>query len=153
MRFSGSVGLGLVGTSGPLVVGDPAGWAKSQLSELNAFDILRACGFEASRAPTNLIGPRIECVERLLSRQVEGKAALLFNTPGTSPGMRHLIEAMDGKYRYKRKTDGSYEALPAKDEWSHCADSLQYACLGVDMEASRQRRKWEVTQVSMAGWV
>lgn len=116
-----------------LVVGDPAGWAKSQLNEQNALDILKAAGLAAVPAPTNDPDKRIQAVESLLSQQVDGGPLMLFSSEGTSPGMKHLVGALDGGYKYKRKTDGSYETSPMKDKWSHVSDALQYLALGADM--------------------
>lgn len=138
-----------------LVIGDPAGWAKSQLSEENAYDILRAAGFEAVRAPTNDVKPRLEAVEKLLSQQVEGKPMLLFSPEGTSVGMKHLIAGLDGGYRYKRRKDGGYEAAPDKNHFSHDNDALQYLCLGANLQggAVMQNQRREVEAIGMRGWV
>lgn len=136
-----------------IVVGDPAGWAKSQLSEKNAKDILVENGLDAVRAPTNDVKPRIEAVEHLLAQHIDGKAALLFSSEATSPGMKALIAAMDGGYMYKRKTDGSYEATPQKNKHSHPSDAMQYAALGANLSVGsvlQTARKVEV--VSSAGW-
>ena len=135
-----------------LVVGDPAGWAKSQLNEENAFDILKKCGFQAVRAPTNDITPRLEAVEKLLAQQVEGKAMMLFAPESTSPGMKHLIAALDGGYMYKRKKNGSYEATPEKDKYSHCADALQYLALGVNLQGGEFQRRAVAVKAAPRRW-
>lgn len=122
-----------------LVVGDPAGWAKSQLSEESAFDVLRKCGYEAVRAPTNDIDKRIAAVEGLLLQQTEGKPMMRYSPPETSAGMKHLITGLDGSYKYKRKTDGSYDLSPAKDQWSHDNDALQYLALGSSLSGGSMR--------------
>jgi hypothetical protein len=103
-----------------LICGDPAGWAKSQLNEQNVEDIFVAEGFRSVRAPTNDPTKRIGAVEKLLASQVNGSAALLFSDAETSAGMKHLVQAMYGGYKYRRKKDGSYETEPLKDEFSHC---------------------------------
>ena len=136
-----------------LVIGDPAGRAKSQLNEETPFDVLKKAGLQAVPAPTNDITPRIEAVEGLLSQQVEGGALMLFNRESTSPGMKHLIAAMDGGYMYKRKQNGSYDATPDKNKFSHCADALQYLCLGANMSGgSMQSQRREIQPVNYA-WV
>lgn len=128
-----------------LVIGDPAGKAKSQINEETAFDVLKKCGFKAVPAPTNDIEPRIRAVESLLSQQVEGKAMLLFAPETTSAGMKHLVAAMDGGYMYKRKQNGSYDATPDKNKYSHCADAMQYLALGADLSGgSMQSARREV---------
>ena len=79
-----------------IICGDPAGWAKSQLNEESCYDVLKRCGFEAVRAPTNEIDKRIRAVEHLLSQQSDGGAAMLFSHESTSKGMKHLITGLDG---------------------------------------------------------
>lgn len=135
-----------------LIIGDPAGNAKSQLNEENAFDVLKKkCKLSAVPAPTNDIEPRIRAVESLLSQQVDGKAMLLYNTEDTSAGMKHLIAAMDGGYMYKRKQNGSYDTTPDKNRFSHCADAMQYLALGANLEGgSTQSQRREVQTVPYA---
>jgi len=124
------------------VIGDPAGWAKSQLSEENAFDVLKKCGFTMSRpAPTNDVDKRIQAVEHLLAQQVDGKAMFLFSPETTSKGMKHLIAGLDGGYMYKRKTDGSYEVTPQKNHYSHDNDALQYLALGANLTGGANFRQ------------
>jgi hypothetical protein len=139
-----------------IIIGDPAGWAKSQLNEENAFDILKKCGFHtAVRAPTNDIEPRIAAVEHLLAQHVEGKPMLVFSPAATSPGMKHLLMSLNGGYKYKRKQDGSYESSPAKDKFSHCADALQYLCLGANMAGGsglEPPKRREVKPYAASGW-
>lgn len=123
-----------------IVVGDPAGWAKSQLNEENAFDVLKKCGFTtAVPASTNDIDKRINAVESLLMQQIEGKPMVTFSAEHTSKGMKHLIAAMDGGYKYKRKNDGSFEVTPLKDKFSHCADATQYLALGASLQGGTAR--------------
>ena len=136
-----------------LVIGDPAGWAKSQLNEENAYDVLKRCGFSAVKSPTNDITPRIAAVETLLAQQVDGAAMMLFGHESTSPGMKHLIAAMDGGYKYKRKTDGSYETSPQKDRFSHCSDAVQYLCLGANMSGGTGQVQAKTVEPVKYQWV
>lgn len=124
-----------------LVVGDPAGWAKSQLSEKNAEDVIGEAGLECVPAPTNDIDKRLQAVETLLAQQVDGVAMLQFAPETTSKGMKKLIGGMDGGYRYKRRTDGTFEVTPQKNSFSHPADALQYLALGANLEGSSGRVK------------
>lgn len=119
-----------------LVIGDPAGWAKSQLSEKNAYDVLKEHGFAAVPAPTNDIDKRLQAVESLLGQQVDGGAMWLLAPESTSKGMKKLIAGFDGGYRYKRRTDGTYEVTPQKNSFSHLADAAQYLALGVNLEGT-----------------
>ena len=123
------------------VVGDPAGVAKSQLGEENAFDVLKKCGFTSARpAVTNDVDRRIQAVETLLAQQVDGKAMFMFSPENTSQGMKHLIAGLDGGYMYKRKTNGSYDASPEKNQYSHDNDALQYLALGANLQGGSQFR-------------
>jgi hypothetical protein len=110
-----------------IFVGDPAGWAKSQLNEESVADVFRRMQLLARRAPTNDPEKRIAAVERQLVLQTEGKAMMLVD-----PRLTHLIRGLNGGYKYKRKQDGSYEDKPNKDEFSHDQDSLQYGTLGIE---------------------
>lgn len=103
-----------------LICGDPAGWAKSQLSEENVEDVFKAEGLKSIRAPTNDPTKRIASVEKALAGQINGGPLLLFSASTTSDGMKHLNHAMYGGYKYRRKTNGTYETEPLKDEFSHC---------------------------------
>jgi hypothetical protein len=49
------------------------------------------------------------------------------------PGCKTLIRGFRYGYRYKIKKNGEIEDRPDKNEHSHLADSLQYACLIIDM--------------------
>jgi len=109
------------------VIGDPAGWAKTQINELTCADILAQNRLPAEKAPTNDPVMRIEGVERLLVRQIEGKAYFLIDK-----SCKQVIRGFNGGYKYKRKQDGTYEPKPLKDEHSHLADAVQYLCGGLD---------------------
>lgn len=109
------------------VIGDPAGWSKSQINELCCADILSQNGLPAERAPTNDPIMRIEGVERLLVRQIAGKAYFLVDKT-----CKQVIRGFNGGYKYKRKMDGTYEPKPQKDEHSHLADAIQYLVGGLD---------------------
>jgi len=135
-----------------LVIGDPAGWVKTQLSEESVADVFRRQGLVAMRAPTNLPEKRIAAVEKLLSRQIDGKA--LFKVDARCA---HLVRGLHGGYKYRRKQDGSYEASPMKDEYSHDQDALQYLALGIDSghvasAVLSQSQRREVVAVSAKGW-
>jgi hypothetical protein len=134
-----------------IVVGDPAGWVKSQLSEESVSDVFKRQYMVAVRAPTNDPEKRIAAVEKLLARQTDGKAAFLID-----PRCRHLIQGLYGGYKYKRKQSGEYETTPMKDEFSHDNDALQYFCLGLDATGGaallQNNGRRDVISVSAAGW-
>lgn len=138
-----------------IVIGDPAGWAKSQLSEENVHDVLTAAGLLAVRAPTNDPEKRIRAVETLLSQQVDGEAMILFSPPEASKGMKHLVTGLDGSYKFRRMQSGAYETSPQKDQWSHDNDALQYLCLGASLNGGAvlpTAGRREVRPVSARGW-
>lgn len=135
-----------------LVIGDPAGWAKSQLNEENAYDVLRRCGLQAVRAPTNDVDKRIAAVEGLLSRTTDGGPMVMFAPAETSPGMRHLLAAMNGGYKYKRRTNGEYEITPSKDKFSHVSDALQYLALGADAGGRQLNSGVRKVEVASYAW-
>lgn len=131
-----------------IFVGDPAGWARSQLSEKNVEDVFRAAGLRAVKAPTNETDKRIQAVERTFMRQVDGQAYHLI-----SPHCTLLARALGGGYRYKRKRDGTHEVQPDKNPSSHPADAHQYFCLGLDLNSGEEFEGRRTVQVaSAAGW-
>jgi hypothetical protein len=137
------------------VVGDPAGVAKSSVSEESNFDAMKRLGFPCFPAPTNDIDPRLRAVEAMLSRQSDGGPALMFSRSGCPK----LIRAMGGGYRFARTKAGTLRPIPEKDEHSHPADCLQYACLianggmmEVISERIRPRQRRSVNRMSPAAW-
>jgi hypothetical protein len=104
--------------------GDPAGTGRSALAAKNktSFTILRSRNIKAFPAFTNDIDLRIGTVNYFLGRD-EG---LLI-----SPHCTNLREAMGAGYVFKesKNTNGQILSVPLKNEYSHIADALQYACL------------------------
>jgi hypothetical protein len=127
---------------------DPAGFMKQQMNELTLVDALKAAGFRCVKPPTNKPEYRIQAVERLLARQVEGKAMYLID-----PRCTTLIKGFVSGYRYKQKRNGILEDAPEKNEYSHPHDANQYADLVIDMNIRgvgvRSGRR-EVKRVSYA---
>lgn len=104
-----------------LAVLDPAGAAKGQANDVSPMDVLRSCGLRVITAPTNLIPPRLEAVERHLLR----RDGLLLD-----PSCEYLIAALASEYKFKLKKNGEMEDKPEKlHPWSDLADALQYLCL------------------------
>jgi hypothetical protein len=110
-----------------LIVGDPAGTQRAQTDERSVFDILKQEGFRVVAAKTNTIVSRINAVDKLLTRVVDNKPAMLID-----PSCTALITALRGGYRYKIKTNGETDDKPEKNASSHVADAFQYACLHAD---------------------
>ena len=107
------------------IVGDPAGNQRSTLYEETSFDLLKRAGFMAYPAPSNNIDARLRAVEAYLFQQRDGGAAMLIDEERCPT----LVRALSGGYRYARTKAGQLKPLPEKNEYSHIADALQYACL------------------------
>jgi hypothetical protein len=110
-----------------LIVGDPAGQQRAQTDERSVFDILRAEGFRVISAKSNSVVARVNAVDKLLTRTVDGKPGHLID-----PCCTHLIAALRGGYRYKIRQNGEADDKPEKNSHSHVADAHQYACLHAD---------------------
>jgi hypothetical protein len=108
-----------------VMVGDPAGVAKSTIYEETSFDALKRLGFSAFPAPTNDLDPRLRAVEAFLLAQRDGGPAILIDK-GRCPT---IVRALGGGYRYGKTKAGQRKPNPEKNEWSHIMDALQYVCL------------------------
>lgn len=112
------------------VVGDPAGVAKSTISEETSFDVIKRMGLSAFPAPTNDIDPRLRAVEALLGQQRNAGPALIINKLACPM----LFRAMSGGYRFLKTKAGALRPTPDKmdpEGFSHVADTLQYVALVV----------------------
>lgn len=107
------------------MIGDPSGNSKSSIYEETTFDVLKRLGFNAFPAPTNDIDPRLRAVEAFLLGQRDGGPAIMFDRDRCPV----LVRAMAGGYRYAKTKAGIRKPAPDKNEYSHIADALQYACL------------------------
>jgi hypothetical protein len=112
-----------------LVVLDPAANTRSQTDERTVLEVLRAEGFQVRTARTNAIQPRVSAVDSFLTRMIDGKGGIVFD----SEHCNSVIMALAGKYRYRIKKAGDVEDSPEKSHpWSDIADALQYLCLHAD---------------------
>ena len=100
--------------------GDPAGDQRAQTDEETPFMVARSLGFNAIKAPTNDISIRIETVQELLGKLVDGRPALFID-----PSCQMLISGMEERYRFEDDND-----IPDKNDASHVQDALQYMLLG-----------------------
>lgn len=128
-----------------LVVTDPAGVQRAQTDERSAVDIIKAEGLRVISARTNSVSARINAVDDLLMRQVDGDPAFLVD-----PGCTQLKAAMMGGYRYKARGDGDID----KNKHSHVAEALQYLALHIRnaSEGSLVRPVREIRTVAAVGW-
>jgi PBSX family phage terminase large subunit len=106
-------------------VGDPAGKAKVATNESSAQDILASMGIFVREASTNELTPRLEAVQRQLTRTTKGRPKMIID-----PRCTRLIEGFDGGYHYKERSNtGEYSEIPEKNRFSHVHDAIQYLCL------------------------
>jgi hypothetical protein len=137
-----------------VIVADPAGREKSQLTEDSAFDTLRTMGFLVYPATTNDLEPRLRSVERACRVHVMGEPGLQISRSGCPS----LIRALSTYYRYKRKRDGVLDDRPEKNHpWSDLADCLQYLCMSAAADLSgrvirRDRPRAARPQITAAAW-
>lgn len=91
--------------------------------------------------------PRLDSLRKVMRRDIDAR------TPGflLSPACPTLREALNGKYRYRKKQipgRDEYDASPEKNPWSHVVEALQYGVLGATGAARREdaaggeRRSW-----------
>jgi hypothetical protein len=108
------------------VVGDPAGIAKSNISEETSFDAMKRLGFIGYPAPTNDIDPRLRAVEEWFLKQSDGGGGILIDRKRCPV----LVRALAGGYRYAKTRAGVRKPLPSKSHpYSDIVDCLQYVCL------------------------
>ncbi|WP_170759975.1 hypothetical protein [Ruegeria lacuscaerulensis] len=110
--------------------GDPTGGSKGQGTDYTPYLIFAAHGMSVAPAPgNNAISIRLEAVDSLLNKMIDGSPALLLD-----PHLRTLKAGMAGAYHYaKVKGQSRYQEEPYKDRFSDFCDAFQYACLGAGL--------------------
>jgi hypothetical protein len=108
--------------------GDPTGDYRAGTDETTPFQIMRAAGVRVLPSPSNDPVVRVEAVNQVLMRMVDGDPGFLIHKK-TCPV---LVTGFLGGYHYRRlQTSGEkYEDKPNKNKFSHIHDGLQYAFLG-----------------------
>jgi hypothetical protein len=127
-----------------LIVVDPAGVQRAQTDERSAVDIIKNEGLRVIPAKTNKVSARINAVDDLLMRQVDGDPAFLLD-----PRCTRLKAAMMGGYRFDK--NGGID----KNKHSHVAEALQYLCLHISSAgdgAAHMIQRRDVKKVASAGW-
>jgi hypothetical protein len=107
--------------------GDPKGNDKGVNDGRTGYEIYMANGIKIDAPPglkQNMIATRVDAVASVLNEMESGRPRFLL-----SPICRTLKIAMAGRYHNERDDEG--ELKPSKDRYSHIADALQYACLGL----------------------
>lgn len=108
------------------VTGDPSGNTGSQSDEVSCADIFRHYARKGlgkvkmawSNAPVNRQGATDFFLSRLVDR---GMPAYLID-----PGCDWLIQALGGKFQFKKYKDGRESADIEKNDWSHIGDANSY---------------------------
>lgn len=137
-----------------VVIGDPAGVAKSQYDELNAFDIFKREGIPAVPAGTNDLDTRLRNVEYYLLQQRDGGPAMIFDKSRCPT----TVQGMGGMYRYGKTTLDVSKPAPDKNAWSHPCEAVQYGTMGTRGNTARAiakaltPRRMKRPAMSSAGW-
>ena len=120
---------------------DPAGNARASTDEESWMDAISAAsGVRFRGVSTNNVLPRLEAVRAPLGRVIDHRPGLLL-----SRRCRVLRRALVSGYHYRRVSvpggGERYADVPAKNEYSHVADALQYALLGGGEWTKATRRR------------
>ena len=129
---------------------DPTAAQRSQANEAAPIDVVRRF-FPCYQASTNRFERRVNAVETLFMRSIDGGPAVLID-----PREHFLIESLGWGYRFKRMRDGesNTNTEPEKNIWSHTAEAFGYLCVmlvGASGIEARTRRR-EVSVASARGW-
>lgn len=94
---------------------DPACWQRSQVDEKTIAMAVAARGFKPLKASTNVPERRVQAVEGLLARQIDGGPAFLVDRDCT-----HVTNTLEWGHRYKKSTNGVQTVVAEKNHYSHC---------------------------------
>ena len=110
-----------------IVVGDPAGKARSQVDSRTCYTIFHSYNIKAYPAYTNALHDRIKAVNIYLTRTIGEDPAFVI-----SPTCKYLRKALISEYKFRklRVSGDRYSDMPEKNIYSHIAEALQYALLG-----------------------
>lgn len=110
---------------------DPACFSRSSLDEKTLAQAVQKRGFKVVKASTNDPERRINAVENLLARQIDGGPGFLID-----PSCTHTVNCFAWAYRFKRTQTGQGTATPDKNHAANQADSCQYMALAFDAGVS-----------------
>lgn len=140
--------------------GDPAGARRGDLDEKFALEMLNdgytemlcELPFDTDAADTNALVPRISGVEHFLNRMIDGAPALILH-----PRCSVLRKGFAGRYEYKRVQvvgEERYKDVPAKNQYSHPQDALQYLCRGIlsDVQEDDDEDYYPERKVGLSGY-
>jgi hypothetical protein len=94
---------------------DPACFQRSQVDEKTIAQAVQQRGFVAIKASTNDPERRIQAVEGLLTRQIDGGPGLLID-----PSCTHIVNTMEWGHRWKKTPSGLTSTTAEKNHHSHC---------------------------------
>lgn len=113
---------------------DPACFQRSQVDEKTIAMAIQQRGYTVVKASTNDPERRIQAVEGLLTRQIDGGAGFLID-----PECRHVSNALEYGHRWKKTTNGLTSSTVEKNHFSHVGDAVQYLALHYNMQIPGQR--------------
>lgn len=102
-------------------IGDPAGKSRDTTKRSPKIYLAEECGIHVEDG-IQTFKTRKEAVVGRLTRQIMGEPAILID-----PSCIRLIDGFEGGYAYPEiGTSGYFASEPAKNEYSHIADAVQY---------------------------
>jgi len=114
-----------------IAYGDPAGAGLQQGDDISCMDIQNEEGMVVLPAPgNNDPSVRVDAIAKHLKTMVDGEPGLLI-----SQKCSVIRKALNGGYRHKRMQvagDTRYADKPEKNRFSHIAEALEYAVLGMN---------------------
>ena len=110
---------------------DPACFQRSQIDEKTIAQAVMMRGYRVVKASTNDPERRVQAVEGLLTRQVDGTAGFLVD-----PRCTHILNAMEWGFRYKKTQGGVSTTTIEKNHFSHIGDAVQYLALHYNVQAA-----------------
>jgi hypothetical protein len=109
------------------------------------------CGIDIVPAPTNLMGPRYEAVDTLLTEFIEGEPSLLID-----PRCMVLRRGFNSGYRFGKTRRHGDEVLTNEvvdNDYTHPHDALQYVALGsCDYAALSKRVGYQRKTTKVVHW-
>lgn len=116
-----------------LVTGDPSGVNRAQGNEVSCVDIFKGYKRQLGRV-------RMASTNAPLQRREATDHFLIPKQPPTylvDPGCEVTIQAMSGKFMYKKTKDGRHSEEVEKNDWSHTGEANEYG----DMWFKEGRRR------------
>ncbi len=104
---------------------DPACFQRSQIDEKTIAAAIGARGFKTWKPQTNDPERRIQSVEGLLARAIDGGPGFAFDEEHCP----HSINCMEWGYRWKKKPEGIVSTEVEKNFYSHQGDGIQYGAM------------------------